>query len=67
MKILKFLTLSIILFFANGVNAQTFKCVDITFNKNDSHSTNQRLEINNQLLGSKTILTVYDNKILEPV
>ncbi len=64
MKILKFLTLSIILFLANGVNAQTFKCVDITFNKNDSHSTNQRLEINNQLLGSKTILTVYDNKIL---
>lgn len=55
MKILKFLTLSIILFFAYGVNAQTFKCVDITFNKNDSHSTNQRLEINNQLLGSKTM------------
>lgn len=64
MKILKFLILSIILFFANGVNAQTFKCIDVTFNKEDSHSTNQRLEIYNQLLGSKTVLTVHDNKIL---
>lgn len=64
MKILKFLTLSIILFLANGVNAQTFKCINVTFNKEDSHSTNQRLEIYNQLLGSKTVLTVYDNNIL---
>lgn len=66
MRILKLFILAITLslFFTNGMNAQTFKCVDVTFNKNDSHSTNQRLEIYNQLLGSKTVLTVYDNKIL---
>lgn len=66
MRILKLfiLTITLSLFFTNGINAQTFKCVDVTFNKNDSHSTNQRLEIYNQLLGSKTVLTVYNNKIL---
>ena len=66
MRILKLFILAITLslFFTNGMNAQTFKCVDVTFNKNDSHSTNQRLEIYNQLLGGKTVLTVYDNKIL---
>ena len=66
MRILKLFILAITLslFFTNEMNAQTFKCVDVTFNKNDSHSTNQRLEIYNQLLGSKTVLTVYDNKIL---
>jgi len=64
MRLLKFFILLFAMFVANEVNAQTFKCVDVTFNKNDSHSTNQRLEIYNQLLGSKTILTVYDNKIL---
>ena len=56
MRILKLfiLTITLSLFFTNGINAQTFKCVDVTFNKNDSHSTNQRLEIYNQLLGSKS-------------
>lgn len=64
MQNLRFFLLSLVLFFANGVNAQTFKCIDVTFNKEDSHSTNQRLEIYNHLLGSKVILTVHDNKIL---
>lgn len=64
MRLLKLFFFLFVIFLSNEINAQTFKCVDITFNKNDSHSTKQRLEINNQLLGSKTILTVYDNKIL---
>lgn len=64
MKTLKLFIFSIALFFVSGISAQTFKCVDVSFNKGDKQSTSQRLKINKQLLGSKAVLTVYDNKIL---
>ena len=64
MKLVKILFIFTMLFCAPVIEAQTFKCVDVIYNANDRQSANQRIKISNQLLGTKAILTSYENKIL---
>lgn len=64
MRYLQMLCLLMAIFCASVSQAQTFKCIDISFNSGDAHSIDERLDIKDALLGHKAIVTPLDDRIL---